>query len=293
MTYPPFWFKAVADFHKTKTLSFLMTSLIVVALYVFVIVYVEQEIFHIDFKPSSTIFSLLGLVLGLLLVFRTNTAYDRWWEGRRMLGALVNNARNLALKFNAYLPKSDFENRNFYVSMIGNYGIAMKEHLRDGVLWDELDEIEAQYLNQLMSAKHVPNKIAGLMYEKTNQLYIDGIFTAEQFLVLDKQIESFTDVVGACERIKNTPIPFSYSVHLKKFLFFYIGLLPFALIHDMGYWSIPVMVLVFYAFAGLEVIGEEIEDPFGKDVNDLPTDKISINININVKEILLQSPTNN
>ena len=108
-------------------------------------------------------------------------------------------------------------------------------------------------------------------------------------MALDKQIEAFTDVVGACERIKNTPIPFSYSVHLKKFLFFYIAILPFALIHDMSYWSIPIMVLVFYAFAGLEVIGEEIEDPFGKDVNDLPTDQISANINANVKEILLIS----
>jgi putative membrane protein len=193
----------------------------------------------------------------------------------------------LALKFSAYLPENDHDNRTFLTAMIGNYGIAMKEHLREGVIWEELETIPEKYINQIKSAKHVPNKIAALIYERTNELYKSGKISGDQFIVLDKQIESLTDVVGACERIRNTPIPFSYSVHLKKFLFFYIAILPFGLIHDLKYWSIPIMVMVFYAFTGLEVIGEEIEDPFGRDVNDLPTDAISQNIKRNVHEILL------
>ncbi len=280
-----FWFSAVPSFFTTKTLKTLALSCCLVGFYTFLVLYIEENILHIDFKPGSTIFSLLGLVLGLLLVFRTNTAYDRWWEGRRMLGSLVNNTRNFAMKLNAYLDPADRENRVFFARMIGNYGTAMKEHLRSGVIFKEL-ELTEQTLSELKKAKHVPNAIAAYMYTRINTLTDEGKLSKEQFLVIDKHLESFTDVVGACERIKNTPIPKSYSTHLKKFLFFYILMLPFGIIHDLEYWSILVMIIVFYAFTGLEIIGEEIEDPFGKDINDLPTDTISLKIKENVHELL-------
>jgi ion channel-forming bestrophin family protein len=123
------------------------------------------------------------------------------------------------------------------------------------------------------------------MIDRVNDLYKAGAITNEQMLILDKQTEVFTDIVGGCERIKKTPIPFSYRIHLKKFIFLYMLILPFGFIHDMHYWTIIVMVIIFYAFVGLEVIGEEIEDPFGRDENDLPTDQISETIRKNVKEI--------
>ncbi|MFN0050015.1 MAG: bestrophin family protein [Cytophagales bacterium] len=280
-----FWFKAVPSFFTTKVLRTLAFSCLIVAVYTFAILYFEQNVLHIDFKPSPTIFSLLGVVLGLLLVFRTNTAYDRWWEGRRMLGNLTNNTRSFAIKLDAYLAKDDLENRLFFAQMIGNYGVAMKEHLRKGVKFKEL-EIEDSYLEELKKTQHVPNKIAAFICRRVTELYRKGLITKEEFIVIDKNIESFTDVVGACERIKNTPIPKSYSIHLKKFLFLYMMMLPFGIIHDLQYWSILVMVIVFYAFTGLEIIGEEIEDPFGKDINDLQTDAISKNIRANVHELL-------
>lgn len=282
----PFWFSAVKNFHKTKTLYILVTGMLAVGLYVFLIMYVESTFFKLDFKPNPMIFSLLGLALSLMLVFRTNTAYDRWWEGRRMLGNLVNNTRNLALKINAFLPKEDIESRKYFTKLIGNYGIAMKEHLRLGVKFEELKNFSETEISEMKTYKHVPNFMAGLIYKKTNELYQKNSFTKEQFLVLDKHLEAFTDVVGACERIKNTPIPFSYSVHLKKFIFLYMLILPFGIVSDMKLWAIPIMMIVFYAFTGLEVIGEEIEDPFGTDVNDLQTDSISLKIYENIEEIL-------
>lgn len=282
----PFWFSAVKNFHKTKTLYILITGMLTVGLYVLLILYVESEIIRLDFKPNPMIFSLLGLALSLMLVFRTNTAYDRWWEGRRMLGNLVNNTRNLALKLNAYLPSDETEAKAYYLKMIGNYGIAMKEHLRSGVKFEQLIGFGESEILEMQKFKHVPNYLAGLMYRKTNELYKSGKLTNEHFLVIDKHLESFTDVTGACERIKNTPIPFSYSVHLKKFIFLYMLILPFGIVADMKFWSIPIMMIVFYAFTGLEVIGEEIEDPFGTDVNDLRTDEISQRIYENMEEIL-------
>lgn len=282
----PFWFSAVKDFHKTKTLYILLSGMIAVGLYVAAIIYFEEIILKTGFKPNPMIFSLLGLALSLMLVFRTNTAYDRWWEGRRMLGSLVNNTRNLALKLNVYLDKNDHESRAYFIKMIGNYGIAMKEHLRFGVKFDELRDLSESEMADLQKYTHVPNRIAHHIYTKINELYINKNLTNEQFLVIDKHIESFTDVIGACERIKNTPIPFSYSVHLKKFIFFYILILPFSVVTDLRFWSIPIMMLVFYAFTGLEVIGEEIEDPFGTDVNDLQTDSITQKIYANMEELL-------
>ncbi len=282
----PFWFSAVKNFHKTKTLYILASGMLAVGAYVGCIIYFEEIILKTGFKPNPMIFSLLGLALSLMLVFRTNTAYDRWWEGRRMLGNLVNNTRNMALKLNIYLDENDKESRNFYLKMIGNYAIAMKEHLRSGVIFDQFRGFSEAEIADLQQYEHVPNRIAHHIYDKTNQLYKDKKITAEQFLLLDKHIESFTDVVGACERIKNTPIPFSYSVHLKKFIFFYILILPFSVVTDLRFWAIPVMMLVFYAFTGLEVIGEEIEDPFGTDVNDLQTDSISNRIYLTMQELL-------
>lgn len=280
-----FWFSAVPSFFTTKVLRTLAFSCVIVGVYTYIILFVEESLLHIDFKPSSTIFSLLGVVLGLLLVFRTNTAYDRWWEGRRMLGNLTNNTRAFAIKLNAFLPSDDKENRSFFAQMIGNYGVALKEHLRNGVIFEEL-EIDEQNLSKLKKADHVPNAIASILQARITLLYRNGVFSKEEFLVIDKNIESLTEVVGACERIKNTPIPKSYSTHLKKFLFLYMLMLPFGIIHDLQYWSILVMIIVFYAFAGLETIGEEIEDPFGNDINDLPTDGISARIKLNVHELL-------
>jgi putative membrane protein len=134
--------------------------------------------------------------------------------------------------------------------------------------------------------KHVPNQLALLMYQHIQQLHTQNKITGEQLLFLNNELQSFTDVCGACERIKNTPIPFSYSVFIKKFIFFYIMTLPFGYALQLGYYVIPVVVFVFYVLASLELIAEEIEDPFSGDPNDIPTEQLSQNIHRHIAEIL-------
>jgi len=107
-----------------------------------------------------------------------------------------------------------------------------------------------------------------------------------KLLFINPELQLFTDIWGACERIKNTPIPFSYSVFIKKFIFFYTITLPFGDVFSLGYYVIPVVAFVFYVLASLELIAEEIEDPFGGDENDIPTEKIAHNIHTHVWEIL-------
>lgn len=269
------------------TVASLMPNIAAVGVYTAAVYYLEHEILHFDFKPTSTVFSLLGIVLGLLLVFRTNTSYDRWWEGRRIWGGLVDASRNLALKLNAYLPVEDKDSREYFSKMIPNYFFALKEHLRDGVVYEELEQpTNMDLFTDLKSNKHIPNRISALIFLRINKLATDKVITQEQLLTLDKLADVFANAVGGCERIKNTPMPKSYSKHLDRFVLLYTIILPFGFMHDLGWWAVPTIMIVYFALEGIKTIGEEIEDPFGKDANDLATDTISNNVKGNIKEIL-------
>ncbi|HEY9258370.1 bestrophin family protein, partial [Chitinophaga sp.] len=225
-------------------------------------------------------------VISLLLVFRTNTAYDRWWEGRRQWGALVNSSRNLAMKIQAMLPADNQEDRLFFKVMIPNFAFGLKNHLRKTYLHNEMEAVPGQEPAHTDISKHVPNQLAQQMTSKVMDLYRDGQLTGDQLILLNPELQSFADICGACERIKNTPIPFSYSVFIKKFIFFYVMSMPFAYVFSLGYLIIPMIVFIFFVLASLELIAEEIEDPFGKDANDLPIDTICSNIRLHVSELL-------
>jgi putative membrane protein len=230
---------------------------------------------------------LLGFVISMLLVFRTNTAYDRWWEGRKLWGALVNNSRNLAIKLSVMLPAEDKDNRNFFRKIIPAYAYALKKHLGHETTRISLFDNDDQLQQQINKDKHIPNQVAVLLLKRVQQLYEQGKIKGDQLIVLNAELQSFTDICGACERIKNTPIPYSYSAFIKKFIFFYVITLPVGYVFSLGYFIIPVVTFVFYVLASLEIIAEEIEDPFGGDENDLPLDKIAASIHKHTGEILL------
>jgi ion channel-forming bestrophin family protein len=124
------------------------------------------------------------------------------------------------------------------------------------------------------------------LFKRVVLLRKKGIITDNDVLIINAELTTFTDVCGACERIKNTPIPFSYNLFIKKFIFVYIMTLPFGFVFSLGYFVIPVVGFIFYVLASLELIAEEIEDPFGNDNNDLPMKKISENIRKSIEEIL-------
>ena len=114
----------------------------------------------------------------------------------------------------------------------------------------------------------------------------NNIISQEQLIILSTDVGQFTDICGGCERIKNTPIPYSYSAFIKKFIFIYVITLPFGWVFSLGYFVIPIVPFILYVLASLELIAEEIENPFGKDANDLPVDEICNNIEKHVGEIL-------
>lgn len=282
---PKNWIQFIFLFSKGDTFRKLAPIMFLIAAYSAAIGYLEIEYWHLPddshVKNISMMHNLLGFVISLLLAYRTNTAYDRWWDGRKMWGGLVNSSRNLAIKLSAILQ--DEKDKVFFRKMIPGYASVLQKHLNDDETAQQLfDDVDLEIDHH----RHRPNQIAQILFQKINDLYRTNKITGEQLIILNNELQSFTDICGACERIKNTPIPYSYSAFIKKFIFIYVLTLPFGYVFSLGYYVVPVVVFIFYVLASLELIAEEIEDPFGSDANDLPTAKIASNIKKHVEEIL-------
>lgn len=288
---PKVWFSLIFHAYSRGVMRTLTPALIFMTLYSAVVCYILLDIlrFHeSDFHTTISMHSLLGIVLGLFLVFRTNSSYDRWWEGRKLWGSMVNNTRNLSLKLNAFIDANDMDNRTWFARMIPNFVFSVKEHLRKGVLLSEFEAVDDNFIDSLKNVKHIPNRLISMMYIRINSLYKTEKISGDQLFLVDKELKEFSDILGACERIRNTPIPYNYSMYIKQFMFIYLITLPMAFVTTSGYITVPIVTLVTFVLLSVELIAEEIEDPFGRDINDLPTDELAEKISDNVREILFQ-----
>jgi len=277
---PKSWFSLIFRFNKADTLRELFPLMTCVSLYAGVVTFILIDLLQV---PETTILKkviyvhqTIGFVFSLLLAFRINSAYDRWWEGRKIWGSLTNNSRNLAIKLKHLIAPEEFA---FFNYAIPRYARTLRDHLRDTY------RIEEQPYLQIDPQKHVPNQVASEIIKHVYRLNKSGQINPEQLVSITAEITSFTDICGACERIKKTPIPFSYSVFIKKFIFTYIMTLPFTWAFDLKYFIMPIIGFILFVFASIELIAEEIEDPFGYDANDLPVDNICENIEKHVGEI--------
>jgi putative membrane protein len=283
------WFKALA-LHRSDTFRKLMPLLIVVGVFTAVVGYIEVK--YLRLSDSSYVsnlplmHSLLGFAISMLLVFRTNTAYDRWWEGRKLWGQLVNVSRNLAVKIAAMVPPDDRTARSFFNRLIGLFPDELRRHLQLEKTRLELDQQPHPEIPGFDRSKHVPSQIALLLQQRVQRLHREGKINGDQLITLNTELVQYLDICGACERIKNTPIPYTYSSFIKKFIVIYVLTLPFGFVFSLGYLATPVVMFIFYVLASLELIAEEIEDPFGTDGNDLPMERLAVQIRKNAEEIL-------
>jgi putative membrane protein len=278
---PKEWFSFIFKINKAETLRELFPLMIAVGAYAGVVTYFLIDFWHLPdtsiLRKVIFIHQTIGFVFSLLLAFRINSAYDRWWEGRKIWGSLVNNSRNLAIKLKHLISEDELA---FFNYIIPRYARTLRDHLRDEYV------SEGQSFISIDSQKHVPNQVASEMIKNIYRLNKEGVINPEQLFSITAEITSFTDICGACERIKKTPIPFSYNVFIKKFIFTYIMTLPFTWAFDLKYFIIPVIAFVLFVFASIELLAEEIEDPFGRDANDLPLDSICENIQKHVGELI-------
>lgn len=284
ITYNPRdWFRLIMMFHKSDTFRRLLPAMIGISLLSVLVVYLEVGILHVK-KNVTIVHSILGFVLSMLLVFRTNTAYDRWWEGRKLWGELVNETRNFALKISV-LWKGSSDEKKEIIQWIADYPVVLKNHLRNIV--DERIFNQSK-LTVPSDIKHLPLYYTHEFIRKMAEGRKNGKISEWDMVNLNKELTSWMNVCGACERIKNTPIPFSYNIFLKKIVFIYVVTIPFVFSPDFGYITVLIAPFVLYFFASMELIAEEIEDPFGSDDNDLPLDDICNTIRKNLDEIMEQ-----
>ena len=217
---PKNWFKLIFALHKSDTMRILWKEIIYIVLFTLIISFLLINYFPYKNQLGAlmTVYSLIGFVISLLLVFRTNTGYERWWEGRKQWGKLVNNSRNLAIKITSIVD--DEEDIAYFKRMLPNFVFAMKEHLRQGVDFGELD-LTKDEIADLADRNHIPNGIVSMLYKRMNKMKKEGKISQEEFITLDTNLNALLDILGACERIKNTPIPYSYSLFIKKFIYFF------------------------------------------------------------------------
>jgi len=236
------------------------------------------------FRLPSGAHTLVGVALGLLLVFRTNASYDRYWEGRRLLGAMVNRTRDLARQVGAYVE--DAEARAALRRLIPAFYWAAAQTLRKQAALGNAERLLTEgERTALAGATFRAPVIARWISDRLRAEAAAGRLSEARLQLFDGNLTALNDALGGAERILRTPIPFAYAQHIKIFLVLFCFTVPFVLVHDMG-WGTPVACgLLALALFGIDEIGVEIEDPFGDDPNDLPLDAIGAGIEKAVAEI--------
>lgn len=231
---------------------------------------------------SAVLHSLVGVALGLLLVFRTNASYDRYWEGRRLWGGIVNETRNL-IRSGCVNLRDDPRLLQQLTRWTALFPWTVMSTLR-GVqdLATQSDELLPAERNELRICHHqalyTAQRMSACLRQALDQrLVSDVIYTA-----MDQNVQQLVGYLGGCERIRKTPLPFAYVVHLRRALVIYCFTLPFALVDTFGWWSVLDVFLIAYTYFGVEEIGVEIEGPFGNDANDLPLEDICTTIQRNL-----------
>lgn len=244
------------------------------------------------FRGKPTLSSLIPtLVLSLLLVFRTNSANDRFWEGRKLWGTIVNTLRNLAWQIWVNIQEitpDDKEKKIYILKLLTVFAIVTKNHLREEIGEEEIKPfLSTIHYHQLKSSQHLPLQVAYYLGEYLYQESQKNHLNPYQLSQMQELINILMNMVGGCERILKTPIPYSYSIHLRQLLFFYCVLLPFQCVESLGWITIAFVTIVSYILYGIEAIALEIENPFGRDPNDLPLDHICQTINQNIQDFIL------
>ncbi|AFZ21299.1 bestrophin family protein [Allocoleopsis franciscana] len=231
-----------------------------------------------------------SIVLALLLVFRTNTAYERFWEGRKLWGSTVSTIRNLVWQIWIAVDEveqGDRESKITTLRLLSAFAISKKLYLRYEPASEELQPwVSPSQYGILQNTPNMPLEIIRWIADELHQKYKRGLLTVSQLGDIQSLMNKLIDNVGGCERILKTPIPPAYVIHLNQLVLIYCLILPFQFVKDLGWWTGLFVTIVSFALFGIEEIGVEIENPFGYDMNDLPLDGICQLIQNNIEEFI-------
>ena len=264
--------------------------LFVITLFAVIVLYFRGHIYDYKVHLNPTIFTLIGLALAIFMGFCNSASYDRFWEGRKLWGALLNDTRSLTRQVLGYIKEEnevDREEKKAFIKMISalcwalNYQLRKKEDSHTQELQRLLSK---EVYNEIQEKRFKPIAIMDIMarwlYKKYEEGRIDSIVLAQ----MDRQMNEFSTIIGGCERISNTPLPFPYRVLLHRTVYLYAFWLPFGLVDVVGLMMPVIVLLICYTFVSLDALIQEISEPFGEEENDLALDSICQTIEFSINE---------
>lgn len=243
------------------------------------------------FIPSLALpispFEYAGVIMGLILVFRVNAGYDRWWEARKLWGNVVNCSRNLAIIITSYIDPSNKDEIDKTLGLIAAMPYLMKNNLRGNSSVEEVKSLLCdETFTQLQQCQHRPNFISSKLASMLSLMQKTGKLTQFSFLKAEELRETILDCQGACERILKTPMPFVMAIKSRRFILLFLMILPEALVNYSAYINPIIVTLVAYALFSLDQIGVELQNPFSiENLSHLPLNDICSTIENNVREI--------
>ena len=223
--------------------------------------------------------AVLTFAMGMLILFRINRAYERWWEARILWGTLVNASRNLAVKTRQFISK-DMAEGDEMRDLIVSFCYALKNHLRESP-----DMTRGIRSHVPANIQHVPSYVTNQIYALLKKWNKAGQLTKEEFWTMDREARIFLEICGACERIKSTRMSRSWRILTRQCIVLYLLITPWALVEEFHYWTVPVTVLGAYFIIAGESIANHIEEPFGVEEDHLQLDTICGKIETSVSEI--------
>jgi putative membrane protein len=226
----------------------------------------------------SEIHAALTLALGWLLVFRTNAAYSRWWEARTAWGSMINAIRNLSMKLSV-LTTPQASDMPHLSRLLSEFPKALMHHLRRTPYASPVIPIGA-------AVDHVPLAISNQLYVWVGNALSANRIDSGELKVIDSDLAKLMDVCGACERISRTPIVLSYRIFARQCVFLYLLTLPWGIVNDFKWWTIPMTMIMAYFMIGMEVVAEHVEEPFGYDEDDLDLEGMCNTIEESVSQVL-------
>lgn len=235
---------------------------------------------HALLETNSALF--VGVILSVLLVFRTNSAYERWWEARRLWGQLINEIRNAACKVDKLCELELRERERFGILMV-EFAYSLKDHLRS-ISAESGAPSAVRAASSAVVRK--PMAVVHDIYAQAGRLWHAGKISDKSIEILDPHLKSFADILGACERISTSPITLAHKSMLIHMLLIYALVLPWSLAPSLGFFSIPVVLIGVYMVLGLEVVADGKEHPFGTGDEDLPLERLCKTVETSVFELL-------
>jgi putative membrane protein len=284
------WLRLVLAIHHSALPKTLPRTLAFTAFAVLV-TWLEAKANYDAFTMTIAPFTLIGLAISVFLGFRTNVAYDRYWEGRKLWGALVNVSRTFTRQVTTLItadsPEENAELARELTHRMIAFVYALKHQLRHTEPWEDLQPyLLPEEIERLRGQRNIPLAISRMLGERLSYAWRQGWIRDIHMPVFEKSLTEMTTIQGGCERIDNTPVPFAYTTLIHRIVGFYALLLPFGIVNDVRWMTPLVVFMICHAFFGLDEIGDEIEEPFGIEPQDLPLAAISRTIEINLLQYL-------